>query len=260
MPLLVHIPTDFPYTAELFQTSSTPPLRYAQAHSIQEAHIILRCDGDAIVIEPCTPAMRKCYQETRLPLKDSTNLPAALDGVAHFFQLLDRCNEASPLRGITLEMHRLGNMVKDGAVLFASEQGAKYGFTIRNSSAEDLFPYLFYFDPDDYSIQIWYSPNPRGSVPPLLKSGGTATVGMGTDRAFEFKLDPHLGQSQSSGFLKLFVTTEDTREVTSIQQTSPFEQGFPTNVRMIQSVDPEKQLSRVSKWDALTVALTMTAE
>ncbi|KAJ7350087.1 hypothetical protein DFH08DRAFT_863521 [Mycena albidolilacea] len=225
MPLLLHIPTDFPYTAELFQTT-------------------------------CTPAMRKCYQETRLPLKDSTNLPASLDGV-------------SAPRNYT-EMHRLlgdfpyhmpdstvgheGNMVKDGAVLFASEQGAKYGFTIRNSSAEDLFPYLFYFDPDDDSIQIWYSPNPRGSVPPLLKSGGTATVGMGTDRAFEFKLDPHLGQSQSSGFLKLFVTTEDTREVTSIQQTSPFEQGFPTNVRMIQS------LSRVSKWDALTVALTMTAE
>jgi hypothetical protein len=45
-------------------------------------------------------------------------------------------------------------MVENGEARFASEVGAKYGFTIRNTSSEDLFPYLFYFDPDAYTIQV----------------------------------------------------------------------------------------------------------
>jgi hypothetical protein len=45
-------------------------------------------------------------------------------------------------------------MIKDGAVGLTSEVGAQYGFTIRNSSGEDLFPYLFYFDPETCTIQV----------------------------------------------------------------------------------------------------------
>jgi hypothetical protein len=45
-------------------------------------------------------------------------------------------------------------MIKDGEVVLTSEVGAQYGFTIRNTSEEDLFPYLFYFDPGTYTIQV----------------------------------------------------------------------------------------------------------
>ncbi|KAF7356014.1 Metacaspase-7 [Mycena venus] len=270
MTLLVHTPIDFPYTTDLFRTtSSTLPPRYAQAHSIREAHIILRSEGNEIVIEPRTPTMRKCYDETRLPLGNPTHLPAALDGVAHFIYLLDCYNEASPLRGIALEMHRLlgdfphrrpdlsvghdGNMVKGGAVLFASEEGAKYGFTIRNTSPEDLFPYLFYFDPEDFTVQLWYSPQ-DASTPPL-KSGGTVTLGMGDEPAYQFALE--LDQLQSSGFLKLFVATEYSDLGWIQQKLSPFDPLFHSNRA---NPHAEEQLDRVPKWDALTVMLTMTAE
>jgi hypothetical protein len=63
-----------------------------------------------------------------------------------------------------LEMHRLHgdyphrtpseNIVKNGEVQVASNAHAKYGFTIRNTSSVNLFPYLFYFDPDEYTIRV----------------------------------------------------------------------------------------------------------
>ncbi|KAI9572460.1 hypothetical protein HD554DRAFT_1543784 [Boletus coccyginus] len=46
--------------------------------------------------------------------------------------------------------------------------GPRYGFTLENYSEVDLFPYLFYFDPSDYSIQAWYIP-PRPTVFAPLK-------------------------------------------------------------------------------------------
>jgi hypothetical protein len=49
---------------------------------------------------------------------------------------------------------QIGNMIRDGAVQVTSKAGAKYGFTIRNTSHKDLFPYLFYFDPQTYTIQV----------------------------------------------------------------------------------------------------------
>jgi hypothetical protein len=45
-------------------------------------------------------------------------------------------------------------LIKDGVVGLTSEVGAQYGFTIRNTSEGDLFPYLFYFDPETYTIKV----------------------------------------------------------------------------------------------------------
>jgi hypothetical protein len=47
-----------------------------------------------------------------------------------------------------------GNRIKDGEVRLTSEIDTQYGFTIRNTSDENLFPYLFYFDPETYTIQV----------------------------------------------------------------------------------------------------------
>jgi hypothetical protein len=184
MLLLVHIPTDFAYTAQLFPPTRTRrTLKYVQAPSLDQAHIVVRNDGDEIVIEPRTSTMRRCRCETRFSLHhDSAHLPVAIDGIAHFNYFLERSNDAeqNPLRGkFALEMHRLmgdypqrkpdprvgkdGNMVENGEVRFASEVGAKYGFTIRNASVEELFPYLFYFDPDAYTIHVSNAVCPENS-------------------------------------------------------------------------------------------------
>ncbi|KAJ7937932.1 hypothetical protein B0H13DRAFT_1852220 [Mycena leptocephala] len=226
MILFVQISADFPYTADLFPTMRTRrALKFVQAASLDQAHIVLRSDGNDIVVEQRTSTMLKCQRETRFALKGNpAHLPDAMDGIAHFNYFLDRSNEAITLNGqFALEMHRLKgeypnretdstNMVKDGEVRFASKAGAKYGFIICNMSAEDLFPYLFYFDPEEYTIQCFYKPaGAHGRAP--LPTNGTLTIGMDSERAFEFTLPP--GEESSSGFFKLFV-----------QELSPFDPQF----------------------------------
>jgi hypothetical protein len=172
MLLLVHISADFLYTADLFPATSTDrTLKYAQAPSLEKAHIVVRSDGQAqeIVIERLTGLMS--YQrEIRVALNGGTTyLADAFDGIAHFNYFLDHTNDAEECRlkdMFTLEMHHLQgtypcrtpgtNMVKDGVVEFASEAGAKYGYTICSNKdcPDDLFPYLFWFDPDEYTITV----------------------------------------------------------------------------------------------------------
>jgi hypothetical protein len=167
-PMLVHTPVDFPHTSVLFPTTGPArPPNFVAAPSLEEAHIVVRSDGDEIVIEPRTSTVLAGLPKPRLVLGDPAHLRHAIDGVAHFSYFLDCANEADRLEGVELEMHRLrgeypcctpdlqvGNLIKDGVVGLTSEVGAQYGFTIRNTSDEGLFPYLFYFDLETYTIQV----------------------------------------------------------------------------------------------------------
>ncbi|KAJ7906010.1 caspase domain-containing protein [Mycena leptocephala] len=242
-PLLVHAPTDFPHMSVLFPTTGTVrPPNFVSAPSLEEAHIVVRSDGGEIVIEPRTSTVLAGLPKPRLAFGDPAHLPHIIDGVAHFAYFLGCANEGDRLEGVELEMHRLrgeypcctpdpqiGNMIEDGAVRVMSEVDAQYGFTIRNMSEENLFPYLFYFDPGTYTIQNWYSPAAAGVEPPL-PSGGTATIGMGSERAFDFTLSP--GELSSCGFLKLFVTSDYIDLGWIQQELSPFEPGFEGTGRL----------------------------
>jgi hypothetical protein len=79
-------------------------------------------------------------------------------------------------------------------------------------------------------------------------------MGMGTEPAFEFTLPPD--ERKSSGFFKLFVTSDYIDFDWIEQEVSPFDPDFPgaraPNMR-------QEQLASIQAWDALTVILTMTA-
>jgi hypothetical protein len=186
--MLVYTPADFPYTSVLFPTTGTVRApNFVPAPSVEEAYIVVRSDGDEIVIEPRTSTVLAGQPKPRFALGDPAHLPYAIDGVAHFSYFLGCANEADRLEGVTLEMHRLlgeypfrrpdlqdGNMMKDGAVRLTSKADAKYGFTIRNMSDEDVFPYLFYFDPQTCTIQasiiwgIWHRSHAESCSPELV--------------------------------------------------------------------------------------------
>jgi hypothetical protein len=185
MILRVHTPTDFRHTTRLFPKVShaarMPSFMQAKA---DDAHLIIRTDegNSKIVLEPCEgTTMRKAQREMHFPLGNPAHLPDAMDGVAHFNYFLERSNKEDsllgvlsnnevPVPGFALEMHRLvgdfptrkpdpsvgqsGDMIVDSAVLFASEEGARYGFTICNTFPENLYPYLFYFDPETFTILV----------------------------------------------------------------------------------------------------------
>jgi hypothetical protein len=167
MILLVHVPAaDSLHTGTLFSSNLRRRFRKETLETL--AHLIVRSDGKQIVLEP-RESMMHC--QMKLFDGDIKHLPDVIDGIAHFNYFLNRSNETSRLKGnFSLQMHRLkgehpqrepdpnfgqdGNLVKDGEVRVASQKGANYGFTICNTSGEDLFPYLFYFDPDEYTIKV----------------------------------------------------------------------------------------------------------
>ncbi|KAJ7923554.1 caspase domain-containing protein [Mycena leptocephala] len=271
-PMLVHAPADFPHTSVLFPTTGTVRRpNFVLAPSLEEAHIVVRSDGEEIVVEPRMSTVLAGQRKPGFALGDPAHLPHAIDGVAHFSYFLDRTNEADQLEGVELQMHRLvgeypcctpdlqvGNMIKDGMVQVTSKAGAKYGFTIRNTSDQDLFPYLFYFDPETYTVQNWYSSAGAGVESPL-PSGAMVTIGMGSERAFDFTLSP--GELSSCGFLKLFVTSEYIDLGWIQQELSPFDPRFVGTGRFRVSHEPLDLRTRWNAmWDALTVTLIITAQ
>ncbi|KAF7355999.1 Metacaspase-7 [Mycena venus] len=282
MILRVEIPHNFPYTADLFEeTNANHKRNFERAPSCDEAHIRLRCDGDEIVVEPRTSIMSKC-QQTRFRFKSNpTHLPDVMNGIAHFNYFLERCNsEANKLKGsVTLEMHRLegdyphrqpdrstgqdGNLVRDGRVRIVSEEGAKYGFTILNRSLEQVFPYLFYFNPEDYTIRRLYGPV-NAHVAPPLPSLRMVTIGMGSEQAFDFALSP--GDVSRSGFLKLFVATEyinlgwiEQQPPVAMQLDDPLGQNIVEDTspgRMSQKLSPSDPSFDGIQWQGINLNLT----
>ncbi|KAJ7464430.1 caspase domain-containing protein [Mycena latifolia] len=273
--LHVYTPPDFPYTDDLFPaltSHASHGQKYVQARARESAGIALRAEAEGVlVVERLTSTLVECAPETRIDLGGNTaRLPAIVDGIAHFNYFLERHHGSAPLEGVTLEVHRLvgevpgrrpdltcgnnGNLVDKHEARFALERGAMYGFTIRNEGPEDLFPYLFYFDPDNYTIHRWYSP--AGHVrAPLKRNGGTVTIGMGGDQAFSLALPP--GEKKSSGFLKLFVTTAFSIDLDWMRQpVSPFDPNYQGTNRL----NVPRETLEVPKWDGYSVMLTVTDE
>ncbi|KAF7366563.1 Metacaspase-7 [Mycena sanguinolenta] len=227
MIMSVHVCEGFPHTAALFSTECLHLQQgFVQAATCQGAHITLRRPEDedgSVVVQRLTPIF-ECAPVARFSLSSATTalqLSAALGGIAHFNHFLERRNKDAVLDGVSLEVYRLtgnrptrtpdrsvgqnGNLVVGNRALFKSVNGAKYGIIIRNASPHRLFPYLFAFDPTDYTIVRLYNPYST-SEPPLRSDQGEITIGMGGERALDFDLPE--GAEKSSAFLKLFVATK----------------------------------------------------
>ncbi|KAJ7097244.1 caspase domain-containing protein [Mycena belliarum] len=277
--LHVYAPRDFPHLADLFPTGSTDGTRrrkYVQAPSREEAQIALRAADKPgeVLVERLTSTFLEYSPTVRFALADQAkcvHLPNVVDGIAHFNYFLERRHGADPLPGVTLAVHRLegevpgrrpdrrygddGNLVVNHEVRLLSEPDAQvwYGFTIRNEGPEDLFAYLFYFDPDMYTITRWHAPAGARVYPPLKHGGGTITVGMGSEAAYRFSLPQ--GQHASSGFLKVFVSSKYLDLDWIQQRRSPFHPDFRGTQRLEMI---KERLPEMPKWDAFCVALTMT--
>ncbi|KAJ7747457.1 hypothetical protein DFH07DRAFT_747791 [Mycena maculata] len=208
-------------------------------------------------------------------MRSPAHLPKIIDGITHFNFFLEH-HHGGPSKDFSLEVHRLlgefparrpdsdagprgdGNLVADNTVTITSTPDNKFGFTIRNTSMFDLFPYLFYFDPEEYTINLWYGPEaPQVAAPLKAKTQqlhGEVTIGMGSEPGFGFELPDN--QKSGSGFFKLFVATEYLEMDWIQQKISPLDptfEGAPRGLKMVR-----EKLKYIPRWDALTVALTIT--
>ncbi|KAJ7890389.1 hypothetical protein B0H13DRAFT_1887582 [Mycena leptocephala] len=189
-------------------------------------------------------------------------LPDILDSIAHFNYFL-QLHGSEPIPKVTLEMHTLEGPFENRQVsndifhdnVAEVKEGKKYGFTICNGSPHALFVYLFYFDPDQCTIQAWHI-----SEAPLPAShdGIQATrlpIGYGFGvRAFVFDLPE--GKTADGGLIKVFVSTEYL-DMSWIEQMSPFNSSArPSAGRLVAG---REKIETRQVWDALDAVITMKA-
>ncbi|KAJ6622316.1 caspase domain-containing protein [Mycena sp. CBHHK59/15] len=156
-------------------------------------------------------------------------LPFILNGIAHFHYHLGRQMPSAtrllqaPLISphVALEMYRLDRRHRNGATkpdknnlfkkniarLSIDNVSWKYGIKIVNKSDYGLYPYLFYFDPSDYCINLLYQPPFTATTPPL-EPGGFVTIGYGGAGGEPLQFQAPGGASDAC-FLKLIVSTQN---------------------------------------------------
>ncbi|KAJ7833294.1 caspase domain-containing protein [Mycena leptocephala] len=131
--------------------------------------------------------------------RPSSYLAAAVNGIAHFKYFLQVRGIDLPAPAAGLEMHRLvgewptrersgGNMIRNGKAHFSADANARYGFTLKNTSDMSLFLYLLYFNPEDYTIHLWY-PLP-GAQHKLLRRGEAVALDFRVDEGYQPLADP----------------------------------------------------------------------
>ncbi|KAJ6622313.1 hypothetical protein B0H10DRAFT_907875 [Mycena sp. CBHHK59/15] len=121
---------------------------------------------------------------------------------------------------VGLKMYRLDRRPENGAMnpdknnifnkniarLVASQN---YGIKIVNKSDYSLYPYLFSFDPSDYTIEPLYQPPFTAETAPL-KPGGFVTIGYGGAGGAPLQFQAPEGASDAC-FLKLIVSTQNIK-------------------------------------------------
>ncbi|KAF8596664.1 hypothetical protein BDV93DRAFT_427035, partial [Ceratobasidium sp. AG-I] len=130
----------------------------------------------------------------------------------------------------------------------------QYGLMLTNNTGNDLFPYILYYDPHDYSISCLYSPPGTATLAPLSElfrgvpgfpGHGGLPIGYGANGSpIHFRIPDD--RSQDLGFLVLFVSTQRV-DIEHITQDSPFEV-----TREAEVTDPiEDSYSNLNLWDTL---------
>ncbi|KAF8170867.1 caspase domain-containing protein [Mycena galopus ATCC 62051] len=265
----------FPELTSQLKSLPTIPRKFVQELCREKADIELKkLADDKFAIERLNGAIKEyAPQSTEFSLKpDNYNrLPMIMEAVSHFNHFLHIHHGSDPLPTVTLEMHSLtgsyprrqpsADLFVNGIAEVKDDKDMKYGFTICNRSDYDLFPYLFFFDPTQYVIDVWYSPQWSKMKPPLDSSpnpnGIEATrfpIGYGVGGyAFEFSIPP--GMTADTGFLKVFVSTEYF-DMDWIAQKSPFDLDFLPSGRL---GGGRQTVEKGQAWDAFWSVVTVRA-
>jgi hypothetical protein len=143
----------------------------------RNADILALPDDGVVHFQRMDPLIREYAKISPRHKIGADRVANVLNAAAHFNHHLYRYKRPHPslLKGqVEIELFRLETLSDHGSVMYRpvddenlfSEGYAKvlhdpqavYGFKVVNNSNYDLFPYLFYFDPADYSIQVCSTP------------------------------------------------------------------------------------------------------
>lgn len=197
-------------------------------------------------------------------------LTEKLTAVVHFHFHLNRRNTKEPLRakvGMELrELKRQSNspwvvpifvpkedsvdlfkegLAKGSMVRLKAEKEKSYGLKLTNDSEKGLFPYVLYYDLQDYSITSLYAPPARTTDAPLPPLGELA-IGYGDNGEYLLQITIADNVSQELGFFVLFVSTQWV-DGAHLIQGSPFEE-----TREDKAKHPDEE---VGVWDTMAISV-----
>ena len=169
-------------------------VRAVDAPEKADLAIIYRPESSETIVERHDPLMGEFSKQIVVDL-DKHHIQDLISAALHFNFHLYRCqpNPWNPLSAVRLEMYKVEEEIRgqvryveaDTTNFFSRNQevptykafgrtvmqGANmtdlqslYGLKIVNDSSFDLYPYLFYFEPSDYSIQVSEAPLPISYV------------------------------------------------------------------------------------------------
>ncbi|KAF8685085.1 cysteine-type peptidase [Rhizoctonia solani] len=182
---------------------------------------------------------------------DEKRLVEMLCAIVYFHYHLKVKNNDAPLReklGVTLRELKeknnnwgsiiyesvgndlFGESVSNGTVTIIHPDPDKiYGLELVNNSTENLYPYILYYDFEDYSVTCLYEPAGRTVKPPLPASK-TLVIGYGSTGSQPFQVDFTNPRSiKEYGAFVLLVASQWV-DIGYLQQGSPFE-NIPMDAR-----------------------------
>ncbi|KAF8596658.1 hypothetical protein BDV93DRAFT_423304, partial [Ceratobasidium sp. AG-I] len=102
-----------------------------------------------------------------------------------------------------------GDSLASGATAeLRADPKKRYGIELSNTSDKDLFPYVLYYDLEDYSIGCLYGPPGHATSPPLAKTIGRLPIGYGSSGLDPFQVEMSNNSPRELGFFVLFVATQ----------------------------------------------------
>ena len=145
-----------------------------------------------------------------------------------------------------------------------------YGLTLINKSPYDLFAYVFYFDPMDYSITVsiflsssaatdwytqgWHLPTNENKAPlKKVAEKGHLEIGYGGGVYDSIKFSLREGVKRESGFLKVFVSTS------YVDMSNFVETGYDFETGEVARGASMTKVPRKGGWSASTYVLTCVA-
>ncbi|KAF8607084.1 hypothetical protein BDV93DRAFT_519992 [Ceratobasidium sp. AG-I] len=146
-----------------------------------------------------------------------------------------------------------GESVSSGEVVeMQTDPDKHYGLTITNKSKRSLFPYVLYYDLEDYSIACLSAPASRTMRPPLTP-GGEMPVGYGNSDTDPLTVVASTtGAEVQTGFFVLFVSSQWV-DISHIEQGSPFGEAEGTRNHWEYQGPPEPPV-----WDTVVVRVSIT--
>ncbi|KAF8596657.1 hypothetical protein BDV93DRAFT_563055 [Ceratobasidium sp. AG-I] len=141
-----------------------------------------------------------------------------------------------------------------GTVEITEDPQKQYGLMLTNDSGVDLFPYVLYYDPQDYSIACLYNPpEPEPFSPSIMGARvlpgiGALPIGYGSNGQ-PMRMKVPKNYTHDLGFFVMLVSTHWV-DIKHIIQDSPFEDARETQDEVL-DVD-------FGAWDTVTVGLLLS--